>query len=272
MAANIIPVNAGLGALGPDAAMAPPAPPPAAVVNAPVPVADGVAADYRGADIPAATMAAAGLAPLGAGDFQSALNKVSRLQDYMQHSEDVATKAREFRTILLNRLRQVYWRLRTLNNAAGVQHRAALSLVALVQQINNAGGPTADQAAAMDQLQGELAGLNLGEETSGILGAVNELAQALGLGGPAPPAAAPGGPLHANDAAPFPMTGAGRRNKHKKHKKRKKGGYKFTRAAISRRSLRMKTRKLKSLTHKKSKRKSTKHRKGKHHKRTKRRR
>ena len=261
MAANIIPVNAGLGALGPDAAMAPAAPAaPAAVVDAPVPVADGVQADYRGTDIPAATMAAAGLAPLGAGDFQSALNKVSRLQDYMQNSEDVATKAREFRTILLNRLRQVYWRLRTLNNAAGVQHRAALSLVALVQQINAAGGPTADQAAAMDQLQGELAGLNLGEETSGILGAVNELAQALGLGGPAPPAAAPGGPLHVDDTAPFPMTGAGRGNKrktHKKHKKRKKGGYKFTRAAISRRSLRMKTRKLKSLTHKKSKRKST---------------
>ncbi len=268
MAANVIPVNAGLGALGPDAAMAAPALAPAAVVDAPVPVADGVAADYRGADIPAATMAAAGLAPLGVGDFQTALNKVSRLQDYMQHSEDVATKAREFRTILLNRLRQVYWRLRTLNNAAGVQHRAALSLVALVQQINAAGGPTADQAAAMDQLQGELAGLRLDEETSGILGAVNQLAQALGLPGPAAPGAAPGGPLHANDAAAWPMAG-GRR---KKHKKRKKGGYKFTRAAISRRSLRMKTRKLKSLTHKKSKRKSTKHRKGKHHKRTKRRR
>ena len=271
MAANVIPVNAGLGALGPDAAMAAPAPGPAAVVNVPVPVLDGVQADYTGANIPAATMAAAGLAPLGAGDFQNALNKVSRLQNYMQHSEDVATKAREFRTILLNRFRQVYWRLRTLNNAAGVQHRAALSLVALVQQINAAGGPTADQASAMDQLQGELAGLRLGEETSGIFGAVNDLAQALGLPGPGAPAAAPGGPLHANDTAVFPMAG-GRRNKRKKHKKRKKGGYKFTRAAISRRSLRMKTRKLKSLTHKKSKRKSTKHRKGKHHKRTKRRR
>jgi hypothetical protein len=84
----------------------------------------------------------------------------------------------------------------------------------------------------------------------------------------------------------------GRKSKTRKAAKRgkkRKGGYKFTRAANSRRSLRMKTRKLKSLTQKSPKKKqkkkhgkkhgkkhdkkskSRKARKGKHHKRGKRR-
>jgi hypothetical protein len=79
------------------------------------------------------------------------------------------------------------------------------------------------------------------------------------------------------------------RKASKKTGKKRKGGYKFTRAANSRRSLRMKTRKLKSLTQKSPKKKqkkkhgkkhgkkhdkkskSRKARKGKHHKRGKRR-
>lgn len=87
--------------------------------------------------------------------------------------------------------------------------------------------------------------------------------------------------------------GGGRKSKtrkaSKKTGKKRKGGYKFTRAANSRRSLRMKTRKLKSLTQKSPKKKqkkkhgkkhgkkhdkkskSRKARKGKHHKRGKRR-
>ena len=86
--------------------------------------------------------------------------------------------------------------------------------------------------------------------------------------------------------------GGGRKSKTRKAAKRgkkRKGGYKFTRAANSRRSLRMKTRKLKSLTQKSPKKKqkrkhgkkhgkkhdkkskSRKARQGKHHKRGKRR-
>ena len=54
--------------------------------------------------------------------------------------------------------------------------------------------------------------------------------------------------------------------KAKKAGKKRKGGYKFTRAANSRRSLRMKTRKLKSLTQKSPKKKQKKKQKKKHNK------
>lgn len=104
---------------------------------------------------------------------------------------------------------------------------------------------------------------------------LNAITQALTPPGGAPGGGGPGGGLGRipRRVPPPPPGGRGRiggkkrKKSRRRKKKRKKGGYKFTRAAISRRSLRMKTRKLKSIKQKKPHKRTKHKRRRKHSKR-----
>jgi len=265
-AADIIPVGPGgqLMAQIPNRGMAGPARPPiqAPLMAAP---AGGLPVGFTGANIP-------GLAngPLGADDYQDALNRVSLLGGYITDADLVRQKAQDFNDFALNRLRQIFKRLQSLGQIAGGNSEAATSLVELVRQINASGGPTLVQVNAMQTLADELSALNIHDEMSGLVDEVNQLAGALNAqAGPNGIGVEGGRP---GDQAQFPMQGGRKRKRARKKTKKKgqKGGYKFTRVANSRRSLRMSRRKSmgrqnkkrgKKTTHKK--RKTTKGTKGK---------
>ena len=255
LGANHYGPNQVLNAAG-DLNAAPPAPMAApGARRPPLPAGAGIPPNYP----LAANWAGTAATPIAGNALEDVWNKIRRVDGYVQDSTAVATFAEQFRTVVLDRLRKIFLRLQTITGRVQGQAGAAEALAQLVNAMVLNNGITQAQAQQMQDVADNLDGLNIREELLGLMQVVNELSRQIGLADP------PG-----DGAGALNMTG-GRKRRRKKHKKRKKGGYKFTRAAISRRSLRMKTRKLKSLTHKKSKRKSTKHRKGKHHKRTKRR-
>ena len=187
----------------------------------------------------------------GGDSWVAAYNKASRLQAYMNNSVQVGEKANEFRTLMVDRLRGIYWRLQSIQAAAGAANQAQQALITLVDVINAAGGPTVAQNAAMHDLAAELQNIDIPNMITGLVNEINNLANQVGL---------VAGQKVANDTSLIPMTGGRRRRKKKKSRKRK-GGYKFTRAANSRRSLRMKTRK------RRSRRRRRKHRRRSRHKR-----
>ena len=95
-----------------------------------------------------------------------------------------------------------------------------------------------------------------------LIGEINQLADAVGLARPRPAA---GYPVNANDAADNPLVGGRRKRKKgkktRRKKKKHKGGFKYTRIANSRRSLRMTRRKsLRHKTHHKKRKRTKKHR------------
>ena len=210
------------------------------------------------------TFAAGGL---GQNAYRDALEKVHYLQGYMDDSRDVGRKLAEFRDYALQRLRQIVVRLQSIRVLAGAGGQAQASLVQLIQQINAAGGPTQAQAEAMANLAAEMQAVNIPAEIEALVTEVNNLAQALNAqpnnAGP-PPTGVRGGV--GADVVPFPLRGGRRKRKKgkksRKKKKKHKGGFKYTRIANSRRSLRMTRRK--SLRHKKhhKKRKRTKKHRG----------
>jgi len=208
---------------------------------------------------------------LGANDYQDALEKVHYLQGYMNNSRDVGRKLAEFRDYALQRLRQIVVRLQSIGQIAGAGAQAQASLVQLIQQINAAGGPTQAQAQAMADLAAEMQAVDIPAEIEALVTEVNNLAQGLGAqaANPGPPATGIQGGVPADtgaNAPPFPLAGGRRKRKKgkksRKKKKKHKGGFKYTRIANSRRSLRMTRRK--SLRHKKhhKKRKRTKKHRG----------
>ena len=223
---------------------------------APAPAAGGVPLNF----------AAGGL--LGANDYQDALEKVHYLQGYMNNSRDVGRKLAEFRDYALQRLRQIVVRLQSIGQIAGAGAQAQASLVQLIQQINAAGGPTQAQAQAMADLAAEMQAVDIPAEIEALVTEVNNLAQGLGAqaANAGPPATGIQGGVAADANNPFPLAGGRRKRKKgkksRKKKKKHKGGFKYTRIANSRRSLRMTRRK--SLRHKKhhKKRKRTKKHRG----------
>jgi hypothetical protein len=253
---------AAAGALGPPAgAGAPPFVAPAGFgpIN---PAGLGAHAAPLPAYVPAA---AAGGVPvafaagaLGANDYRDALEKIHFLGGYMTDSRDVGRKLAKFRDYALQRLRQIVVRLQSLGIIAGAAGQAQASLISLIQQINNAGGPTQAQAQAMADLAAEMAQINIPAEIQAVMAEVNNLAGALGAtagaAGP-PPVGVAGGA--AADVAPFPLAGGRRKRKKgkktRRKKKKHKGGFKYTRLARSRRSLRMSRRKSLRRQHKKTK-------------------
>ena len=214
--------------------------------------------------------AAGGL--LGATDYQDALQKVHYLRGYMDDSRDVGRKLAEFRDYALQRLRQIVVRLQSIGRIAGAGAQAQASLVQLIQQINAAGGPTQAQAQAMANLAAEMQAVDIPAEIEALVTEVNTLAQGLNAQaanpGANPPTGIQGGVADDTgaNAPPFPLVGGRRKRKKgkksRKKKKKHKGGFKYTRIANSRRSLRMTRRK--SLRHKKhhKKRKRTKKHRG----------
>jgi len=229
-----------------------------------------------GAFAPAAAVGGVPLAfaagGLGANDYQDALEKVHYLQGYMTNSRDVARKLADFRDYALQRLRQIVVRLQSIGQIAGAGAAAQASLIQLIQDINAAGGPTRAQAQAMADLAAEMQNVDIPAEIAALVTEVNNLAAGINAQAdiPGPPAIGVQGGVAVDtgaNAPPFPLAGGRRKRKKgkKTRRKKKKGGYKFTRAAISRRSLRQSRRK--SLRSKHKKRKRTR----KYHKRKRRR-
>ncbi len=209
---------------------------------------------------------------LGANDYQDALEKVHYLQGYMNNSRDVERKLADFRDYALQRLRQIAVRLQSIGQIAGAGAAAQASLVQLIQDINAAGGPTRAQAQAMADLAAEMQNVDIPAEIEALVAEVNNLAQGLNAtaANAGPPATGVQGGVAADANNPFPLAGGRRKRKKgkktRRKKKKHKGGFKYSRIANSRRSLRMTRRK--SLRHKKH---HKKHKRTKKHRRRKRR-
>ena len=202
--------------------------------------------------------------PANLDPWQLAIQNAQLGHDYIVNANFVADKANDFRRNVVVRLREIYARLlsisdraRTMGPAAIAAADAQAALVELINEVNRS-GMTEQQGQAMADLAAQLNLIDIPQMMAGLIGEINAIAQTVGVNI---------GNRNADDVAPVPLAGGRRKKKAKKtRRKKKKGGYKFTRAAISRRSLRQSRRK--SLRSKHKKRKRTR----KHHKRKRRRR
>lgn len=207
-----------------------------------------------------------------ADPWTSAIDKARNLRNYMTNSLYTAGKANTFRREMVNRLRQIYWRIKSLQaKAANIgevargANEAQRALIGLVNLINESGGVTQQQAESMAQLANQLSQINIPNMISALATEINALSNQLNLTDadriPNDRVAAP--TMNINP----PAVEGGRKKKTKRKRKKRRGGFKFTRMANSKRSLRMATRKKKSYKgykHKKYRRRK--------HKRTKRKR
>ena len=209
--------------------------------------------------------------------YQTAMEVALRSTDYLQNANVTANKANEFREVAVERLRTIFNRLQSINaivaqiqqgagaaqQAQQMAQQAQQALVDLINAVNSQGYINQNQADAMADLASQLSQLNIPQMMAGLVQQINNLSHILQN-----ELRAPGG-LVAPDAIPPLLMIGGRRRRKKKAKKtrrkKKKGGYKFTRAAISRRSLRQSRRKSLSRQH-------TKHKRRKKRKQTKKRR
>jgi len=261
------------GAPGGAAALAAPAtgfgPNTAAIAGLPAPPLAPVAVPVGNALAPpgAPTLAALGLTPAtpglapapaagyaGGDAYTAAWQKLNLLNSATQNNNLISDKANEFREIVIGRLRQIFYRIRTLQMLAGGAGAASGALVEILNAIN-ANGYTAAQATALEQLAADLQNLDLNQSMQSLVFEVNALAQGLGLT-PAQMANVGNAPLDAGDTTGGVLSG-GRKRKKRKKTRRKKGGFKFTRMANSKRSLRMSRRKSLSKPRKKRKKRNT---------------
>jgi len=203
--------------------------------------------------------------------WQMAIQNAQLGANYLQNSNYVAGKANEFRTVAVERLREIYGRLLSIQDevavmqqAAGAAGNAQAALVELIDAVNAQGYIEPQQAQAMEDLATQLQGIDIPLMMAGLMGEVNAIAGAVGV------AAGPPRRANAADQGPIPLVGGRRKRKKgkktRRKKKKHKGGFKYSRIANSRRSLRMTRRK--SLRHKKH---HKKHKRTKKHRRRKRR-
>ena len=194
--------------------------------------------------------------PGGTDAWQLAMQNAELGANYIQNSNYVAGKANEFREVAVIRLREIYGRLLSIGAqaarigpAAAAAAQAQEALVDLINAVNAQGYIDPQQAQAMADLAEQLQHVDIPQMMAGLIGEINAIAQAVGV---------VVGNRDPGDTGPVPLVGGRRKRKKtkKSRKKKKKGGYKFTRAANSRRSLRMSRRK--SLSRKHKKRKQTK--------------
>ena len=204
--------------------------------------------------------------PAGLDAWQLAIQNAQLGHDYIENANFVADKANDFRRGVVVRLREIYARLLSISDRAQMMGPAAMAAAdaqaALVELINevNRSGMTPQQGQAMADLAAQLNLIDIPQMMAGLIGEINAIAATVGVNI---------GNRNAGDVAPVPLGGGGRKKKAKKtRRKKKKGGYKFTRAAISRRSLRQSRRKSLSRQHTKHK----KHKRRKKRKQTKKRR
>ncbi len=214
----------------------------------------------------------------GKTPYQTAMEVALRSRDYLQNANVTATKANEFREVAVERLKRIYNRLRSINsivtnmqqgaaaaqNAQQLAQAAQTALIDLINAVNSQGYISQNQADAMADLASQLSQLNIPQMMAGLTQQINNLSHVLRAEltaqGGIPPDAVP----------PVMMTGGRRKRKKgkktRRKKKKHKGGFKYSRIANSRRSLRMTRRK--SLRHKKH---HKKHKRTKKHRRRKRR-
>ena len=202
--------------------------------------------------------------PGGTDAWQLAMQNAELGANYIQNSNYVAGKANEFREVAVVRLREIYGRLLSIGAqaaligpAAAAAGQAQAALVDLINAVNAQGYIDPQQAQAMADLADQLQHVDIPAMMAGLIGEINSIAAAVGVAV---------GNRDPGDTGPVPLVGGRRKKKAKRTRKKKhKGGYKFTRAAISRRSLRQSRRKSLRSKHKKRKR-TKKHRKRKHRK------
>ena len=215
----------------------------------------------------------------GKTPYQTAMEVALRSTDYLQNANLVANRANQFREVAVERLRRIYNRLQSIvpivtnmqqgaaaaQNAQQLAQQAQQALVDLINAVNSQGYISQNQADAMADLASQLSQLNIPQMMAGLVQQINNLSYVLrnelqAQGGAVPPDVVP----------PVVMTGGRRKRKmakkSRKKKKKHKGGFKYSRIANSRRSLRMTRRK--SLRHKKH---HKKHKRTKKHRRRKRR-
>ncbi len=214
----------------------------------------------------------------GKTPYQTAMEVALRSADYLQNANLVANSANQFREVAVERLRRIYNRLQSIipivtnmqQNAAAAQNaqqiaqQAQQALIDLINAVNSQGYISQNQADAMADLASQLSQLNIPQMMAGLVQQINNLSYVLRnelqAQGGVPPDVVP----------PVVMTGGRRKRKKakksRKKKKKHKGGFKYSRIANSRRSLRMTRRK--SLRHKKH---HKKHKRTKKHRRRKRR-
>lgn len=199
----------------------------------------------------------AGAQAAGLDQWQSAIQNAQLGSQYIQNSNFVAGKANEFRETAVIRLREIYGRLLSIQDQAALLGPAAqaaagaqAALVELINAVNAQGYIDPQQAQAMADLATQLQNIDIPQMMAGLIGEINDIANNIGVN------AANRNPA---DAGPVPLTGGRRRKKTRK--KTHKGGYKFTRAAISRRSLRQSRRKSLSREHKRKKKRKHKRKK-----------
>ena len=212
--------------------------------------------------------------------YQIAMEVALRGTDYLQNANITAGKANQFREVAVERLRTIFYRLQSINaivaqiqqgagaaqQAQQIAAQAQQALVDLINAVTSQGFISQNQADAMADLASRLTDLNIPQMMAGLVQQINNLSYILRN-----ELQAPGGVVAPDAIPPLLMIGGRRRRKKKAKKtrrKKKKGGYKFTRAAISRRSLRQSRRKSLSRQHTKHK----KHKRRKKRKQTKKRR
>jgi hypothetical protein len=202
--------------------------------------------------------------PVGTDAWQLAIQNAKLGRGYIENANFVAAKADDFRSNVVVRLREIYARLLSISDQAQILGPAAAAaggaqaaLAELIDEVNRS-GMTPQQGQAMADLAEQLNLINIPQMMAGLLREVNSIAGTIGVT-----------LLNRNaaDVAPVPLQTGGRREKKAKktRRKKKKGGYKFTKAAKKRRSLRMSKRKSLSRMHKKTKRKHKRKRKTKKH-------
>ncbi|RZD39636.1 MAG: hypothetical protein CXT73_07410 [Methanobacteriota archaeon] len=196
--------------------------------------------------------------PGGTDAWQLAIQNAELGANYIQNSNYVAGKANEFREVAVIRLREIYGRLLSIGAqaaligpAAAAAAQAQAALVDLINAVNAQGYIDPQQAQAMADLAEQLQHVDIPQMMAGLIGEINSIAQAVGV---------VVGNTDPGDTGPVPLQGGRKKKAKKTRRKKHKGGYKFTRAAISRRSLRQSRRKSLSGKHKKRKR-TKKHRK-----------
>jgi len=202
--------------------------------------------------------------PGGTDAWQLAIQNAELGANYIQNSNYVAGKANEFREVAVIRLREIYGRLLSIGAqaaligpAAAAAAQAQAALVDLINAVNAQGYIDPQQAQAMADLAEQLQHVDIPQMMAGLIGEINSIAQAVGV---------VVGNTDPGDTGPVPLQGGRKKKAKKTRRKKHKGGYKFTRAAISRRSLRQSRRKSlrskRKRTRKHKKRKRTrKHRK-----------
>ena len=197
--------------------------------------------------------------PVGMDAWQLAIQNAQLGANYIQNSNYVAGKANEFRTVAVERLREIYGRLLSIQQLAGAAGNAQAALVELIDAVNAQGYIDPQQARAMADLAAQLQNIDIPRMMEGLIGEVNAIAGAVGV------TAGPPRVANAADQGPIPLVGGRRKRKKgkksRKKKKKHKGGFKYTRIANSRRSLRMTRRKsLRHKTHHKKRKRTKKHR------------